>query len=143
MNQKMTKINNGKPRMSKPDNYVNSSAGRIRKRRYLPAPTSSARLMLVLAVIMFVASCSSVPRAPMRPQSTGKTIRTATPPPEDTGPIIQTAIAGDPGVTDIEIYEGTGEFINKDAAWQSAPVASYHLTVSSTRCLSSPIATGP
>jgi hypothetical protein len=115
MNQKMTKINNGKSRMSKPENYVNKRAGSVSKRRALTNSTFSARLMLVLAAIMIVASCASAPR-PMRAQSTGKTIRTATPPPDDTGPIIQTAIAGDPGVTDIEIYQGTGEFINKDAA---------------------------
>ena len=106
--------------MSKPENYVNKRAGSVSKRRALTNSTFSARLMLVLAAIMIVASCASAPRCPMRPQSTGKTIKSATPPPEDTGPIIQTTLSGDPGVTDIEIYQGTGEFINKDAA-QAVP----------------------
>jgi len=105
--------------MSKPENYVNKRAGSVSKRRALTNSTFSARLMLVLAAIMIVASCASAPR-PMRPQSTGKTIKSATPPPDDTGPIIQTTLSGDPGVTDIEIYQGSGEFINKDAA-QAVP----------------------
>jgi general secretion pathway protein D len=124
MNQKMTKTNNGKPRMSKPKNNVNYSAGPERMRRFLPDSSISARLILILAIIMVVASCASAPRAPMRPHSTGKTIKTSTPPPEDTGPIVQSTIAADPGVTDIEIYQGTGEFINKDAAKRVPEVVS-------------------
>jgi len=74
-------------------------------------------LLLVLAVILVVAGCSSTQHTPMRPQSTGKTIKTATPPPEDSGEVVFSAVsAGDPGVTDIEIIQGSGEFINKDAA---------------------------
>ncbi len=53
----------------------------------------------------------------MRPQSTGKTIKSASPPPADSGEVIFSAISpGDPGITEIEIYEGTGEFINEEAA---------------------------
>jgi general secretion pathway protein D len=49
--------------------------------------------------------------------STGKTIKTAsTEAPDSDSPIISTAINSDPGVTDIEIYEGTGIFINEEAA---------------------------
>ena len=86
--------------------------------------TFGTRLMLVLAVIMVVASCSSTTRRPMRPQSTGKTIKTASPAPDDAGPIIQSSISQDPGVTDIEIYEGSGEFINQEAAQRRPDVVS-------------------
>jgi len=74
-------------------------------------------LLLVLAVILVAASCSSTQHAPMRPQSTGKTIKSASPPPADSDEVIFSAISpGDPGITDIEFYEGTGEFLNGEAA---------------------------
>jgi len=86
--------------------------------------TRVTKIALVLAVIMIVASCASATRPPMRPQSTGKTIKTSSPAPEDTGPIIQSSINNDPGITDIEIYEGTGKFINKEAAQRRPDVVS-------------------
>jgi general secretion pathway protein D len=55
----------------------------------------------------------------MTPVSTGKTIKTATPPPAETGPIITAVENVQPGVTDVEIYEGTGVFINEEAASRS------------------------
>jgi general secretion pathway protein D len=74
-------------------------------------------LSLVLAVILVVASCSSTEHRPMRPQSTGKTIKSASPPPADSDAVVFSAISpGDPGVSDIEIYAGSGEFINEEAA---------------------------
>jgi len=73
--------------------------------------------MLMLAVIMLVASCSSTSGGRMRPQSTGKTIKTASPAPDDSAPVFQTStFSGDPGVTEIEIIEGSGEFLNEEAA---------------------------
>ena len=82
-------------------------------------------LLLALAVILVVASCSSTHSIPMRPQSTGKTIKSATPPPEESDAVIFSAVsAGDPGVTDIEIYEGTGEFIDKEAARRRPDIVS-------------------
>jgi len=82
-------------------------------------------LLLALAVILVVASCSTTRHAPIRPQSTGKTIKSATPPPEDSDVVIFSEIAtGDSGVSDIEIYQGSGEFINKKAARRRPDVVS-------------------
>ncbi len=77
----------------------------------------ASSLLLMLALILVVASCSSTQSIPMRPQSTGKTIKSASPPPADSDEVIFSAISpGDPGITEIEFYEGTGEFINEEAA---------------------------
>jgi general secretion pathway protein D len=74
------------------------------------------RLILALAVVVMAVSCTANRPGPMRPQSTDKTIRSAsTPLPEDL-PVIQTATVANPGVTDIEVYEGSGEFISEEAA---------------------------
>lgn len=82
-------------------------------------------LLLVLGIILVVAGCSSTRYAPMRPQSTGKTIKRATPPPADSDAVIFSAVAaGDPGVTAIEIYQGSGEFINKEAGRRRPDVVS-------------------
>ena len=86
--------------------------------------TRVTKIALVLAVIMVVASCASSTRPPMRPQSTGKTIKTTSPAAEDLGPIIQSTINMDPGVTDIEIYEGSGKFIDNEAAQRRPDVVS-------------------
>ena len=93
-------------------------------RRAVVNSSRVTKMALVLAVIMVVASCASATRPPMRPQSTGKTIKTSSPAPEDTGPIIQSSINMDPGVTDIEIYEGSGKFIDKEAAQRRPDVVS-------------------
>ncbi len=74
-------------------------------------------LSLVLAVILVVAGCSSTQHQPMRPQSTGKTIKSASPPPADSDAVVFSAVSpGDPGVSEIEIYAGSGKFINEEAA---------------------------
>ncbi len=84
-----------------------------------------SRLMLLLGLILAVASCASTQHVPMRPQSTGKTIKSATPPPADSDAVVFSEIStGDTGVTDIELYEGTGEFINKKAARRRPDVVS-------------------
>lgn len=83
------------------------------------------RVLLAMAVILVVAACSSTQHSPMRPQSTGKIIKSATPAPEGSDTVIFSAIApGDPGVTEIEIYSGTGEFINVEAAKRRPDVVS-------------------
>ena len=120
----MTRISNGKPGMSVPQSRGGKKAGDVRMWPLMVNSRFGTRVMLVLAVIMVVASCSSTTRRPMRPQSTGKTIKTASPAPEDAGPIIQSSISQDPGVTDIEIYEGSGEFINQEAAQRRPDVVS-------------------
>ena len=74
------------------------------------------RLLLMLAIVLIAASCSTTPRGPFGPQSTGKTIKTASSPLPSDRPVISTSLGTDPGITDVEIYEGTGVFINEDAA---------------------------
>ena len=74
-------------------------------------------LSLVLAVILVVAGCSSTQHQPMRPQSTGKTIKSASPAPAESDAVVFSAVSpGDPGVSEIEIYAGSGKFINEEAA---------------------------
>ena len=84
-----------------------------------------SRLLPVLVVILVVAGCSSTQHAPMHPQSTAKTIDSAAASPADADAVIFSAVAnGDPGVTEIEIYPGTGDFINQDAAQRRPDVVS-------------------
>jgi general secretion pathway protein D len=85
------------------------------------APGRWQRLAVMLLIIMVAAACSSRDPIMMRPQSTGKTIRTASPPPDDDSPIVTTTTSSglQGGVSDVEIYSGTGVFINEEAA---APV---------------------
>ena len=85
---------------------------------------TTRRLVVVLAIVLIAASCSSTGRAPITPQSTGKTIKSAsTTVPEDQ-PVITTTANFDPGVTDIEIFEGTGIFIDEEAARRAPEVVS-------------------
>jgi general secretion pathway protein D len=72
-------------------------------------------LAFIVACALIVISCSST-GVNMRPTSTGKTIKTASSPLPEDMPIIESTTVADPGVTGIELYEGTGEFINKEAA---------------------------
>ena len=76
-----------------------------------------SRLAVFVAVLVIAASCTST--TPVRPTSTGKTIKT-TSAPSDNQPIIEGLSEADPGITDTEIYEGTGVFIDKDAAARPA-----------------------
>lgn len=80
---------------------------------------AARRLLIMLAIVLIAASCSTTSRGP---QSTGKTIRTASSPLPDDRPVISTSINSDPGVTEVEIYEGTGVFINEEAARRPAEV---------------------
>jgi general secretion pathway protein D len=93
------------------------ASGRLRT---LAATLLHSRMLLVLAVVMVAAGCSSTPLAPMKSQSTGKTIRSASdssPPVVDSEPVIgSSTVVASQGVTDIEVYEGSGEFINEEAA---------------------------
>jgi general secretion pathway protein D len=75
------------------------------------------RHLLWAAALFLLAACASTGQPPIGPTSTGKTIRTAsTPAPSDEEPVLASVIQADPGVTGIEIYQGTGVFINEDAA---------------------------
>jgi len=83
---------------------------------------ATRRLVVVLAIVLIAASCSSTGRVPITPQSTGKTIKSASTTIPDDQPVITTTANFDPGVTDIEIFEGTGIFIDEEAA-RRAPEA--------------------
>ena len=74
------------------------------------------RLLVTLSVVMIAVSCSTTSHSPIKPVSTGKTIKTATAPPPDSEPVFSTVVNSEPGVTDVEIFEGTGIFINEEAA---------------------------
>jgi general secretion pathway protein D len=92
---------------------INKTVGKLN----VTVLSTGSGLLLALALIMVLASCSSTQHSRMRPESTGKTIKSASPAPDESDAIIFSAIApGDPGVTDIEIYDGTGVFLNEEAA---------------------------
>lgn len=72
---------------------------------------------LTIATLVFVVAACATQTPVVRPSSTGKTIRTTTPPPNsDTviGAPEQEVVSQ--GVDEIELYEGTGVFINEEAA---------------------------
>lgn len=77
------------------------------------------RALVAVAVAVVAVGCASG-APPIRPQSTGKTIREPTPPPPQDERVSaretpeQTGTA--PGVTDVEIYDGTGVFFDEEAA---------------------------
>jgi general secretion pathway protein D len=75
-----------------------------------------SRALVIGLILAVTASCSSTGTKPMRPESTGKTIRAASKGGADYSPVIESAVQPTPGVTEKEIYEGTGVFINEDAA---------------------------
>jgi general secretion pathway protein D len=80
------------------------------------------KLALALSIVLVAAGCASTPRAPMGPVSTGKTIKTASTKNLDSEPVISSTVNTDPGVTAIEIYGGTGIFINEAAAKRNVEV---------------------
>jgi general secretion pathway protein D len=99
---------------------MNQSAG-----NRVEAPSRwTRRLVWVLVMVLIVASCSTTTRAPMRPMSTGKTIKSASGSVTEPAPMQATPGSVGTGVTDIEIFEGTGEFINRDAAVRPPEVVS-------------------
>lgn len=81
-------------------------------------------LSLVLAITLIAVGCSTNRHAPMGPSSTNKTIKSATAELPSNEPVISTSFNSDPGVTDVEIFEGTGVFINEDAARRPPEVVS-------------------
>ncbi|HET6592054.1 MAG TPA: type II secretion system secretin GspD [Xanthomonadales bacterium] len=70
---------------------------------------------LILALLL-VAGCASFGGAPGRPASAGKTIKSPSTSPPSGKPVIESTLEAAPGVTDLEIYEGTGVFLNEEAA---------------------------
>lgn len=85
---------------------------------------AARRLVLVLVIVLIAASCSTTSRGPIRATSTGKTIKTASTDVPDTRPVITSTSSVDPGVVDIEIFEGTGIFIDEEAARRAPEVVS-------------------
>jgi general secretion pathway protein D len=82
------------------------------------------RLLILLAVVAVAASCSTTGTQPVRPITTGKTIKSAADSKPVAEPVIQTATQQSPGITELEIYEGSGVFINEEAARREhAPVS--------------------
>ncbi len=75
-----------------------------------------ARWFAVVLAVLVVAGCSSFGGTPVRPTSTGKTIKSAKTSVPSDQPVLGTDVVAEPGVTELEIYEGTGEFINQEAA---------------------------
>jgi general secretion pathway protein D len=88
-----------------------------RRPRSAPKIAPSIVLAVALVALLAGASCSTAGGGPVRPTSTGKTIRSA----EDSKtpvekPVFESAAEARPGITELEVYEGSGEFINPDAA---------------------------
>ena len=88
-----------------------------RRPRSAPKIAPSIVLAVALVALLAGASCSTAGGGPMRPTSTGKTIRSA----EDSKtpvekPVFESTVEARPGITELEVYEGSGEFINPDAA---------------------------
>jgi general secretion pathway protein D len=93
----------------------------------LPAPAKAGlagRMLLAGVIMLIAASCSTTPGGRLGPTSTGKTIRSSTTPVEDDQLVITASTTVDSGVSDIEIYEGTGVFINEEAARRAPEVVS-------------------
>ena len=74
------------------------------------------RLLLTFTIVAVVAACSAFNPAPVRPVSTNKTIKSASAPDVTDEPIIESSQEATPGVKELEIYEGSGKFINEEAA---------------------------
>jgi general secretion pathway protein D len=73
------------------------------------------RLGVALAVALIVVGCATTTYPTARPGSTGSVLNTAREA-DSTQPIIDATQEGDPGITDTEIYEGSGVFIDEQAA---------------------------
>jgi general secretion pathway protein D len=80
--------------------------------------------LTVLLIVLLLAGCASIGTTPVRPTSTGKTIKSATAPLPTDKPVLGAEITANPGITDLEIYAGTGEFINEEAARVGPPPVS-------------------
>lgn len=78
-----------------------------------------SRLIVVATIVLVAASCSST-YTPVRPTSTNKIIKSASAPSEDQL-VLDNMTEADPGIIDNEFYEGTGVFINEEAARRQSP----------------------
>ena len=97
---------------------THDESGRTAWRQHLlqrPSRASFSALLVIVVIVLVSVSCSSSVK-PVRPMSTDKTIKSASAPAEDFEPIIRTTAQSDPGITEEEIFEGTGVFIDEEAA---------------------------
>ncbi len=117
----MKMSNNGEPGMSMNGVSVFKWHRRPGTPPAFPRDGITTRLVLTLLVALLGTSCSSTGHTPVRPTSTGKTIKSASVALPDSAPVIENATQASPGITDIEIYEGSGVFIDKEAAARPRP----------------------
>ena len=73
------------------------------------------RLGIAATVALVVIGCATTTYPTARPGSTGSVLNTAREA-DSAQPIIDASQEADPGITDAEIYEGTGVFIDENAA---------------------------
>ncbi len=82
------------------------------------------RTLVIATIVFVVAACASQTRA-VRPQTTGKTIKTTSGAPTGEPVVSSPEQEGENlGVKDVEIYEGTGVFIDEEAAASRPDVVS-------------------
>jgi len=103
-----------------------AAKGSAARRRSGGAGSLARRLLLVVFIVLVVASCGTT-RSPTRMHGS---IRSAEPESPQEAKTDQVAVESEQagkdntGVTEVEIYDGTGKFINEDAARERpAPVA--------------------
>jgi general secretion pathway protein D len=102
------------------DSFEVAAAGTGRWRVRGPGRKQGGRrtwsmICLTALLVTLAAGCASFGSTPVRPTSTGKTIKSASAPPSDQ-PVIETSLEADAGVTEVEVFAGSGEFIDKEAA---------------------------
>lgn len=85
-------------------------------------PTWVCRFAVVLAIVLLSAACSTTAKAPGRSYSMEEPDRPPVADDLELEPVIASTVTTDPGVTDIEVYEGTGVFINEEAAKKTPEV---------------------
>ncbi|MDX1554776.1 MAG: type II secretion system secretin GspD [Xanthomonadales bacterium] len=87
--------------------------------------TKLQRILVVMVIVAIAAACTTQTRT-IRPHSTGKTIRTtsAEPPKSDTVIAADEDADSSQGIDEIEIYGGTGVFLDEEAAAARSKVVS-------------------
>ena len=97
--------------------------------RSTAAHSAIGRVLLAVAIAGLAAGCQLIQPTPVRPHSSNKIYKAASPPPPaDAQVTVEGSASEEPqssGLTEVEIYQGTGEFINAQAAQPKAvPVSS-------------------
>jgi general secretion pathway protein D len=100
------------------ENSSNATRRQTDLRRIDSRRRTVRQVALVAAIVLIAAGCATG-APPIRPKSTGMKVDTPTPVPPQTDQVyVEKAPEADsqPGITEIEIYDGTGVFINEAAA---------------------------